>query len=121
METKIPDDGFVPGPAPVGMNPPGVGLPMGPAPEPDFAESICLKGPCQHLWVIKTSFAHGNPAGTFKAGEEPKKTSRSCTACTEEMDLEGITVFECNRWCPLTESERLEKARRELDFKETTK
>lgn len=103
------------------MNPPPIGLPMGPAPEPNFNDSICLEGPCVHLWQIKTSFAHGNPAGTFKPGEEPKKISRSCTACTEEMDLSGLTVFECNRHKPTTASELLEMKRRELDYSERKK
>jgi hypothetical protein len=101
------------------MNPPAVPLPMGPAAEPEFADSKCLNGPCVHLWQIKTSFAHGNPEGTFEKGKEPKKISRSCTAGpSEEMDLAGTTVFECDRWCPQTAPEKLEKARRELDYKE---
>lgn len=94
---------------------------MGPAAEPDFEDSICLIGPCVNLWEIKTSFAHGNTEGTFAPGEEPKKISRSCTACLEEMDLSGLAVFECNRHKPFTAAELLEKGRRELDFKERLK
>jgi hypothetical protein len=91
---------------------------MGPAAEPSFENSICLHGPCVHLWEIKTSFAHGNTEGTFAPGEEPKKISRSCTACPEEMDLSGLEVFTCNRHKPFTQAELLEKGRRELDLKE---
>jgi hypothetical protein len=73
---------------------------MGPAPEPAFDSSVCLKGAegrCAHLWQIVTSFAHGNPAGTFEPGKEPKAVSRSCLRSpSEEMDLRGLTVVSCN-------------------------
>lgn len=119
MQTKIPDDGFVPGAVPVGMNPPGVPLPMGPAAEPEFDNSRCLAGPCIHLWQIKTSFASGNPEGTFAPGAEPKKISRSCTASpSEEMDLAGLTVFDCDRWQPKSESQLLAEKKRELEYQE---
>lgn len=109
MQTKLPNDGFM------------GSLPMGPAAEPEFSDSICLQGPCTHLWVMKTSFAHGNPAGTFPPGKEPRKVSRSCTACSsEELDLDGVAVYECSRHRPMTQAELLEKGRRELDLQART-
>ena len=108
MQTKIPDDGFVPI------------LPMGPAAEPEFAGSLCLKGPCVHLWQIKTSFAHGNPEGTFEKGKEPKKITRACKEDLS-MELDGLAVFECDYWKPYTEAELLAKAKREFDYHERVK
>jgi hypothetical protein len=97
-------------------------LPMGPAAEPEFTDSKCLKGPCVHLWQIETSFAHGNTEGTFEKGKEPRKTTRACTGgAAEEMELDGTTVFKCDRWKPYTQAELLEKARRELDYAEREK
>lgn len=100
MDPNTPDDGFSPAPAPVGMEAPAVALPQGPAPEPRFEESVCLKGAagrCEHLWQVVTNFSHGNPGGTFKEGEEPRAVHRSCIRSpSEEMDLAGLVVFSCN-------------------------
>jgi hypothetical protein len=96
---EIPDDGFAP--VPVGMEAPAVPIPMGAAPEPDFASSVCLKGcngECDYLWQLGTSFAHGNTEGTFAPGEEPKAIHRSCLRSPgAEMDLKGLTVLSCNQ------------------------
>jgi len=90
-------DGFEPAEGPAGMNaPPGIAL--GTAPEPDFAGSVCLKGEgnCDYLWMIETSFAHGNTQGTFEEGKDPRAVYRSCLRGSEEMDLSGMRVFACN-------------------------
>jgi hypothetical protein len=85
---KIPNDGFNPLPA------------FGAAPEPDFTDSVCLKGVngrCDHLWQLTTSFAHGNTAGTFEPGKEPRAIHRSCLRSpSEEMELKGLTVHTCS-------------------------
>jgi hypothetical protein len=101
MKTGIPNDGFSPAPPPAGMNAPDAPpLPQGPAPEPHFEESVCMKGAtgkCEHLWQIVTSFASGNPAGTFAPGEEPKGVHRSCMRGPgEELDLSGLKVISCS-------------------------
>jgi hypothetical protein len=79
---------------------PGIPLPsFGAAPEPDFADSVCLRGVngrCDHLWQLTTSYAHGNTAGTFEKGKEPRAIHRSCVRVSEEMELKGLTVHTCN-------------------------
>lgn len=56
-----------------------------------------MGGKCKYLWQIVTSFAHGNPAGTFEEGKEPKAVHRSCLRSpSEEMDLKGLRVISCN-------------------------
>jgi len=88
MDNKLPNDGFqAPLPA------------MGAGPEPDFADSVCLKGAagqCKFLWQLTTSYAHGNTAGTFEKGKEPRAIHRSCVRASEEMELKGLTVHSCN-------------------------
>ena len=76
---------------------PIVVLPMKASPEPDFADSVCLKGGvCEHLWQLTTSYAHGNTAGTFEPGKEPRAIHRSCTRTNPEMELKGLTVHTCS-------------------------
>lgn len=100
MNSNEINDGFVPAPTPTGMDAPQVPiLHMGPAPEPLFEDSVCLKGKqgkCQHLWQMVTSFAHGNPLGTFEEGAEPKAIHRSCLRGRDEMDLKGLKIISCS-------------------------
>lgn len=70
---------------------------LGTSPEPEFEGSICLDGPCDHLWMIETSFAHGNTPGTFDDDEGPHAIYRSCLRAKEELELKGLKVYACNQ------------------------
>lgn len=107
---------FEPGPGPVGMNPPP-GAHFQSPPEPALEDSLCVQGPCKHYWHMKTSFPHGNPAGTFKPGEEPKKLWHTCLANPGyETDLAGTAVYECNRYAPSYPKELAELENRRKDY-----
>ena len=110
-----PDGGFVPGP--IGV-PPAV-----PAATPE--NFVCLRGPCRHYWEIETFMASGNPIETWGPDglkdpdgnplRIPRQINRSCLAHPgTETELTEDTVYNCNRWDPLSARElrKLEKRRR---------
>jgi hypothetical protein len=79
----------------------GPGAAVQPAPDPGVEDLLCLNGPagpCTYLWQFQTNFRHGNPAGTFSKGQEPRHNRNVCLCGTEEMDLEAAAVFACNRY-----------------------
>lgn len=79
----------------------GPGAALQPAPDPGVEDLLCLHGPtgpCKHLWRFQTNFRHGNPAGTFPEGQEPKHNRNVCLRGTEEMDLEAAAVYACNSY-----------------------
>lgn len=112
-----PDGGFV-AQGPIGQ------APAVPAATPQ--SFICLRGPCRHYWQLETFMASGNPIDTWgpdglkdpetgKPLRIPRQINRSCLAHTgTETELTEDTVYNCNRWDPLSARElrKLDKRRR---------
>ena len=95
---------------------PGHGVAPPPALPPATPENfICLRGPCRHHVHLQTVADYGNPAGTFKKGEEPRQHTYLCVAFPGlEIDLTEDCCFDCNRWSPLMREE-IEARQRGLD------
>lgn len=110
--------GLVPQIGPVGQS-------KGP-PAATPATFICLRGPCRHYWELETYFDAGNPESTWdpeiglkdadgKPVPKPNQHTRTCLAHVgTETELTDDTVYNCNRWSPLTprEVKKLTKLRR---------
>lgn len=117
------------GPIPMGPGAtpllPPVGVAAGPPPATP-ATFMCLRGPCRHYWELKTFFDSGNPDSTWdpeigikdaegKPIAKPRQVTRTCLAHPgTETEITDDTVFDCNRWSPLSprEAKKLDKARR---------
>jgi hypothetical protein len=106
--------------APDGGPVPGWGAMDAPLrPEPTEDNYICLRGPCRHFWHLVCSAGEGNPGGTWEALgiPEPREHHLTCTAHpgTETQLSFDELVFECSRWDPMDDTERLMlEARRTL-------
>jgi hypothetical protein len=91
--------------------------PPAPAPPFDPVNCPCLRGPCRHLFVVKTHFDHGNSPDSLT--EQPKYRKLMCAA-QEGVHLEmsaDAPVLECNRWDPMEPGEQREvEARRARYF-----
>jgi hypothetical protein len=103
---------FEPAPAPT-MGPSGqiaVGFVGSASPAPSWTpeEVICARGPCRHLWVLKTTVGEGNPAGTWDdlGIPQPRQLNYTCLV-NPGMETEFLddAAIECNLWDPLTEDQ----------------
>lgn len=66
------------------------------APQPcNQATMVCLRGPCQHAWLLTMRF-DGADLGERVFVER----FRSCIRHTEEMDLREQNVYDCAQWWP---------------------
>lgn len=120
MQEKYAD--FEPAPAPT-VGPNGsinVGFVGAASPAPAWTpeEVICARGPCRHLWVLKTTVGEGNPAETWKelGIPQPRQLSYTCLVNRGmETEFGDDAALECNLWDPLTEEETAARdARRRL-------
>ena len=100
------------GPMPIAMPEPEPALPFS-------ADSVpCLRGPCRYYFAAQSHFDHGNPAGTFAPGKEPRARHHACKAIPGVwLELSSDSpVYACNSWDPLDRGLVLARDLRREDY-----